>query len=417
MEFAPSSTSAMQWLSEMGLEDPSLVRHLDSLFPPTSEPLVNVVGHQNGHNLSFPSLMPGFKTGNDIKVPVAVPPHNFSSYSSPLDSLCNLERPMKMLRSNAWEGSISQQAQRSSTVPVYSGKPQQRMGQFMQPEKIGNQRPEVFTSLSKLPDETLESVASTTPSIPCCNGLRVQENCNDVHSSIETESNSCGRESPNSLGESMLGKRKSEMDHVDVKPDRVNTVQAPFPTVKGSGHTQDHIMAERKRREKLSQRFIALSAIVPGLKKMDKASVLGDAIKYVKQLQDRVKTLEENTPKKGLRTVYTVKKQSRNASEEENTSENTTVTTVEDEEQTAEIEARMIEKNVLIKLHCEKKKGVLVKSLAELEKLHLVVVSANILSFSATALDLTFNAKVEEGSELTADDIVNALQKLFKTFT
>lgn len=33
-------------------------------------------------------------------------------------------------------------------------------------------------------------------------------------------------------------------------------------------HAQDHVMAERKRREKLSQRFIALSAIVPGLKKV-----------------------------------------------------------------------------------------------------------------------------------------------------
>ena len=30
----------------------------------------------------------------------------------------------------------------------------------------------------------------------------------------------------------------------------------------------DHIIAERKRREKLSQRFIALSALVPGLKKV-----------------------------------------------------------------------------------------------------------------------------------------------------
>lgn len=30
----------------------------------------------------------------------------------------------------------------------------------------------------------------------------------------------------------------------------------------------DHIVAERKRREKLSQRFIALSALVPGLKKV-----------------------------------------------------------------------------------------------------------------------------------------------------
>ena len=35
-----------------------------------------------------------------------------------------------------------------------------------------------------------------------------------------------------------------------------------------TSHSQDHIMAERKRREKLSQRFIALSALVPGLKKV-----------------------------------------------------------------------------------------------------------------------------------------------------
>lgn len=31
---------------------------------------------------------------------------------------------------------------------------------------------------------------------------------------------------------------------------------------------QDHVIAERKRREKLNQRFIALSALVPGLKKV-----------------------------------------------------------------------------------------------------------------------------------------------------
>lgn len=35
-----------------------------------------------------------------------------------------------------------------------------------------------------------------------------------------------------------------------------------------SVQAQDHIMAERKRREKLSQRFIALSALLPGLKKV-----------------------------------------------------------------------------------------------------------------------------------------------------
>ncbi|PHT68576.1 Transcription factor bHLH18 [Capsicum annuum] len=65
---------------------------------------------------------------------------------------------------------------------------------------------------------------------------------------------------------------------------------------------QDDITVRGKdAKKKLSQRFIALSALIPGLKrKMDKASVLGDAIKYLKQLQQSVKTLEEQTPKKSV---------------------------------------------------------------------------------------------------------------------
>jgi len=33
-------------------------------------------------------------------------------------------------------------------------------------------------------------------------------------------------------------------------------------------------MAERKRREKLSQSFIALAALVPGLKKVNKSNII-----------------------------------------------------------------------------------------------------------------------------------------------
>lgn len=39
-------------------------------------------------------------------------------------------------------------------------------------------------------------------------------------------------------------------------------------TVRAPSHVQDHVIAERKRRERLTERFIALSAIVPGLKKV-----------------------------------------------------------------------------------------------------------------------------------------------------
>ncbi|KAJ6798733.1 transcription factor bHLH18-like [Iris pallida] len=54
-------------------------------------------------------------------------------------------------------------------------------------------------------------------------------------------------------------------------------------------HNQYHVLAER-RRGNLTRKFIALSAVVPGLKKMDKASILGDAIEYLNQLRERVRT-------------------------------------------------------------------------------------------------------------------------------
>ncbi|KAL5062430.1 hypothetical protein RYX36_024167 [Vicia faba] len=54
----------------------------------------------------------------------------------------------------------------------------------------------------------------------------------------------------------------------------------------------NHVEAERQRREKLNQRFYALRAVVPNISKMDKASLLGDAIAYINELQAKLKTME-----------------------------------------------------------------------------------------------------------------------------
>ncbi|ONI06028.1 hypothetical protein PRUPE_5G035400 [Prunus persica] len=56
----------------------------------------------------------------------------------------------------------------------------------------------------------------------------------------------------------------------------------------------NHVEAERQRREKLNQRFYALRAVVPNVSKMDKASLLGDAISYINELKAKLQTTESD---------------------------------------------------------------------------------------------------------------------------
>ncbi|KAK5847328.1 transcription factor MYC2-like [Gossypium arboreum] len=54
----------------------------------------------------------------------------------------------------------------------------------------------------------------------------------------------------------------------------------------------NHVEAERQRREKLNQRFYALRAVVPNVSKMDKASLLGDAISYINELKIKLQKVD-----------------------------------------------------------------------------------------------------------------------------
>ena len=131
---------------------------------------------------------------------------------------------------------------------------------------------------------------------------------------------------------------------------------------------------------------------------MDKASVLGDAIKYVKELQERVNTLEEQTKKRTVESVVFVKKSQLVLPAEDDTSSSNESsvdgTNRPEEAVLPEIEARVSDKDVLIRIHCEKQKGCAAKILSEVEKLHLSVLNTSVLPFGNSTFDVTIVAQV-----------------------
>ncbi|URD75529.1 hypothetical protein MUK42_00015 [Musa troglodytarum] len=57
----------------------------------------------------------------------------------------------------------------------------------------------------------------------------------------------------------------------------------------------NHVEAERQRREKLNHRFYALRSVVPNVSRMDKASLLADAVSYIKELKSKLEDLEADS--------------------------------------------------------------------------------------------------------------------------
>ncbi|CAA0843082.1 Transcription factor bHLH25 [Striga hermonthica] len=176
--------------------------------------------------------------------------------------------------------------------------------------------------------------------------------------------------------------------------------------VRPPSQTYDHIIAERKRREQLSQRFVALSTIVPGLKKMDKTSVLGDAINYLKHLQERVKTLEEQASRQTMESVVLVRK---SQIAEEGSSDDTSA-----ELPLPEIEARASNNHLLLRVHCQKHKGVLVNLLTNIEMLNMAVINTNVTPFGNFALHITIVAEMEKEFNLSMKQVVKRLRAALK---
>ncbi|OIT02662.1 transcription factor bhlh25 [Nicotiana attenuata] len=113
----------------------------------------------------------------------------------------------------------------------------------------------------------------------------------------------------------------------------------------------------------------------------------------MKELQQQVKVLEET--KKNIPSAC------------ENIKENVNCI---DQVVESKIKARILDKSVLINIHCNKQDGVVGRILFEMEQLHLSVNDIRIMPFGPTNLEISILAEMENGCCITVQDIVNALQ-------
>ncbi|XP_044448453.1 basic helix-loop-helix protein A [Aegilops tauschii subsp. strangulata] len=159
-----------------------------------------------------------------------------------------------------------------------------------------------------------------------------------------------------------------------------------------------HVMQERKRRGKLNERFIILRSLVPFVTKtssfhgyqMDKASILGDTIEYVKQLTKRIQDLESSTVRgptmsREKRALLTGME---GPSSSSGSSSSAPVAT--------DVQVSIIESDALLELRCPDRRGLLVAIMQALqEQLRLEVTSVQASSDHGVLL-AEMRAKVRE---------------------
>lgn len=137
----------------------------------------------------------------------------------------------------------------------------------------------------------------------------------------------------------------------------------------------------------------------PSMHQMDKASVLEDAVKHIKELEESVKSLEEDKiERKPVEIAEMAMKPSHDYSNESPISsvENNIICSNSSDQKSHphEIKIKICGKAVLVKIHCENHKGVLAKLVSDFEELHLMICNFSAVPFmGSTFLDITVAAQ------------------------
>ncbi|KAJ1417835.1 Myc-type, basic helix-loop-helix [Sesbania bispinosa] len=181
---------------------------------------------------------------------------------------------------------------------------------------------------------------------------------------------------------------------------------------KKKGMPAKNLMAERRRRKKLNDRLYMLRSVVPKISKMDRASILGDAIEYLKELLQRINDLHNElestpagsslTPASSFHPLTPTPPSLPNRIKEELCPSSLP----SPNGQPARIEVRLREgRAVNIHMFCARKPGLLLSTMRALDNLGLDIQQAVISCFNEFAMDIFRAEQCKEGQEVHPEQI------------
>nr|AXO59618.1 transcription factor [Caragana korshinskii] len=183
-----------------------------------------------------------------------------------------------------------------------------------------------------------------------------------------------------------------------------------------------NIVSERNRRKKLNERLFALRSVVPNISKMDKASIIKDAIEYIQHLHEQEKIIQaeimelESGMPKNINQSYEFEQELPVLlrSKKKRTDQlYDSVTSIKSPIEVLELRVTyMGENTVVVSLTCSKRTDTMVKLCEVFESLKLKIVTANITSFSGRLLKTVFIEANEEEKDVLQIKIQTAIAAL-----
>ncbi|TKY54474.1 dimerization protein [Spatholobus suberectus] len=175
-----------------------------------------------------------------------------------------------------------------------------------------------------------------------------------------------------------------------------NIIQAARPT----STQQHHVISERRRREKISESFQALRALLPPGSKKNKASILTTATETMRSLMDEIEKL--NVRNRQLMTVLSTKEATSTEENKGSYSNERLSVRVSHESESSSSKQRMVDLQVTVRGESSQV-DILIRLLEFLERVqnvNLISMDANNHVTGGTTINqLTFRLRIIEGSE------------------